>query len=187
VKYCPKCETTKSTDDFGPRSRSKDGLQSWCKECFVEYNRRRYADNRDTELARSKRYQAANREKVAACNRRYRVKNRERDAEYQSQWQKKYRDSQHGGTYKLTCMPTGDVYFGSAVNLQKRRHNHFKMLRDGDHSNPIMRELSKTHPPEDFEFRTMVICDREEAFYYEQKMIERVTCCNVVDVSGVPL
>lgn len=33
MKTCPKCRTSKSTDDFHRHAGTKDGLQSRCKEC----------------------------------------------------------------------------------------------------------------------------------------------------------
>ena len=30
------------------------------------------------------------------------------------------------GIYKITCLPTGKIYIGSAVNLLKRKQNHFE-------------------------------------------------------------
>lgn len=38
MKYCSGCETEKQESEFHKHKRSKDGLQSWCKCCFAEYN-----------------------------------------------------------------------------------------------------------------------------------------------------
>lgn len=38
-KYCWRCKTQKSADDFFKNKRSKDGLQTCCKNCSKENNR----------------------------------------------------------------------------------------------------------------------------------------------------
>lgn len=40
-KLCPKCNKVKSLDDFHKRSKSKDGLQPYCKECQNLYTMNR--------------------------------------------------------------------------------------------------------------------------------------------------
>lgn len=39
-KRCPKCGRELPSEAFRPREESKDGLQSWCKECTNEGSRR---------------------------------------------------------------------------------------------------------------------------------------------------
>lgn len=36
MKKCSRCEQTKPLDDFNNRAKSKDGKQSWCRECQRE-------------------------------------------------------------------------------------------------------------------------------------------------------
>jgi hypothetical protein len=48
TKTCRKCGVEKDAAEFSPHDRSKDGLQSWCKACFANYQRIR----RQTVLAR---------------------------------------------------------------------------------------------------------------------------------------
>jgi len=35
TKYCIKCKQTKSAADFHKLTKSKDGLQAYCKECNI--------------------------------------------------------------------------------------------------------------------------------------------------------
>lgn len=35
TKCCPRCETVKSTEEFGRNRRNKDGLMSHCKKCHA--------------------------------------------------------------------------------------------------------------------------------------------------------
>lgn len=46
-KTCTHCRVTKSVGAFGKHTRSKDGLQCWCKECKREH----YQANKSTVLA----------------------------------------------------------------------------------------------------------------------------------------
>lgn len=45
TKFCPKCESVKSTDEFGKKLNK---WTSWCLECTREYDKNRYANNRET-------------------------------------------------------------------------------------------------------------------------------------------
>ena len=39
MKPCSKCKKVKFTGSFHKRTSSKDGRQSWCKECVLEHHR----------------------------------------------------------------------------------------------------------------------------------------------------
>ena len=43
MKYCTKCGETKEFKDFHKMTRSKDGLQNWCKVCLRGANKVLYA------------------------------------------------------------------------------------------------------------------------------------------------
>lgn len=45
MKKCCNCKTSKELSEFGKWSKSKDGLQSRCKECQRLYNRELYASS----------------------------------------------------------------------------------------------------------------------------------------------
>ena len=43
MKYCKRCDDTKSLNEFDKTSnRSVDGLFSWCRECRKSYDKERY-------------------------------------------------------------------------------------------------------------------------------------------------
>jgi hypothetical protein len=63
VKLCTKCETTKDSSLFYKRTKSHDGLSSWCKDCFKKYDqdrapldRERKARNRKTANDKARNY-----------------------------------------------------------------------------------------------------------------------------------
>ena len=41
TKLCPKCQTTKSTQEFYSDPKRKDGLYGYCKQCFDSINEAR--------------------------------------------------------------------------------------------------------------------------------------------------
>lgn len=41
TKYCRKCGQTKPLSEFSLNAKSKDGHQTYCKECIMEYHRSR--------------------------------------------------------------------------------------------------------------------------------------------------
>lgn len=56
MKTCSKCNNKKPAKEFHKDSRSKDGLNSRCKDCRKEYTRRYNTDNRDRINARQRAY-----------------------------------------------------------------------------------------------------------------------------------
>lgn len=43
TKFCSKCRSSKTAENFSKCTASKDGLHNWCKECVRAYKRSRYA------------------------------------------------------------------------------------------------------------------------------------------------
>lgn len=39
-KICTKCKVPKEKKDFSPHKTRIDGLQSWCRECYNERNKK---------------------------------------------------------------------------------------------------------------------------------------------------
>lgn len=70
-KTCTKCGETKPLDEFYRHKGKADGVQSECKECKRERQRRYYEENRDKVLDYQRRYREENPEKVREYERRY--------------------------------------------------------------------------------------------------------------------
>jgi hypothetical protein len=47
MKECRKCLVLKPHKEYSKKSKSKDGLQTWCKSCVVENKRQWIKENRD--------------------------------------------------------------------------------------------------------------------------------------------
>ena len=80
--------------------------------------------------------------------------------------------SKKSGIYKITCSANGKVYVGSAVNLAKRRREHFSALRSNRHHNIHLQRAFDKHKEESFEFVVLLECDRENLLLEEERQIE---------------
>lgn len=61
------------------------------------------------------------------------------------------------GIYRITCVPTGRIYVGSAINLQNRRCTHFMRLRRNMHHNCIMQAAFNKYGEQSFIFEVLEI------------------------------
>ena len=80
--------------------------------------------------------------------------------------------SKKSGIYKITCSANGKVYVGSAVNLAKRRREHFSALRSNRHHNIHLQRAFDKYKEESFEFVVLLECDRENLLLEEERQIE---------------
>lgn len=71
-KRCTCCSVFKPVSEFYRRERSKDGIQSWCKECVKKQNDKRHAEHRAEEAEYSRCYRKNHVETCNESNRRYR-------------------------------------------------------------------------------------------------------------------
>jgi hypothetical protein len=53
MKECSKCKVAKETIEFGISSKTKDGLNSWCKPCVRERSKQWYKINFETSNKKS--------------------------------------------------------------------------------------------------------------------------------------
>lgn len=108
MKYCSKCQKTKSLDEFSKKSNQIDGLSRWCKDCKTDADRSLYLrkkeirkkqateyynskkedilkarqENRETYIQKGKEWRKANPDKVRAYNKAYRREKRQNDPLY---------------------------------------------------------------------------------------------------------
>ena len=65
IKACGRCGEIKLVDEFAISSRSSDGRQSWCRDCFSEVHSSQYEQHRARELERVGRNQQGRRRRNA--------------------------------------------------------------------------------------------------------------------------
>lgn len=75
TKKCSACGLELPLSEFNKNRRNRDGLQSVCRKCFSDYNRRRYASDPDRHKSNAKRYREENPENVFDTRMRMCAKN----------------------------------------------------------------------------------------------------------------
>lgn len=81
--------------------------------------------------------------------------------------------SKKSGIYKITCSANGKVYVGSAVNLAKRRREHFSALRSNRHHNIHLQRAFNKYGEADMTFEVLLYCDIDDLLFLEEKQIKK--------------
>jgi len=76
------------------------------------------------------------------------------------------------GIYAIKNRETGKVYIGSAVNIKQRFKSHLAHLRKGNHHSRKLQRSWTKHGEENFSFQPILICEKQDLLFYEQKMID---------------
>lgn len=93
MKICTKCKAEKTKTEFSKNKSKKDGLQSYCKSCWLDYrvenlesikenSREYYKENYESIRAKQKIYNSVNADSISAQHREYRIENAGRISEY---------------------------------------------------------------------------------------------------------
>lgn len=77
------------------------------------------------------------------------------------------------GVYKITNLSSGRFYIGSAQDIYKRRHRHFRALRAGTHHNIFLQRVYNKYGEEDFKVQYIRTDSVEEARKREQKFLNK--------------
>src|SRR5262249_49580544 len=94
--------------------------------------------------------------------------------------------------YQIRCLPTGKIYIGSSVNMEKRYHHHRQSLIAGNHRNPYLQQAWNKYGEEAFEFSVLEVVEPANLLNTEQYWIDKTLCCdrkvgfNVYPVAGSP-
>ena len=78
----------------------------------------------------------------------------------------------NSGIYKIQNSITGDFYIGSAVSLRGRIAVHQSLLIRNIHYNIHLQRAWNKYGEENFEFKTILICDRDNVKKYEQVFLD---------------
>ena len=76
------------------------------------------------------------------------------------------------GIYRIVCNINNRVYVGSAVNLRKRKREHFSALRSNRHFNKHLQNAYNKHGEHCFDFKVVKFCEPEILLVEEQKQIK---------------
>lgn len=91
-KTCTICSAIKNIDQFYKHNIGLYGVASWCKECSTARARKKYQENREREIERSKKYNKNNPERLAANMRKCRERRPEHFKEYARRHTEENRD-----------------------------------------------------------------------------------------------
>jgi group I intron endonuclease len=78
------------------------------------------------------------------------------------------------GVYKITCVPTGKIYVGSAVSFRNRWSCHRSNLKSHTHHSSELQKLWDIYGEAGFSFDVLIVCAREHRVMYEQKALDRL-------------
>lgn len=78
----------------------------------------------------------------------------------------------NSGVYEIVNTVNGKRYIGSSVNLSRRRSAHYADLEGSRHGNAHLQSAFDKYGIDNFEFRTLLLCDPENCLMYEQMCID---------------
>lgn len=78
TKRCTKCLLEKNTTEFGPRKKSPDGLNYWCRICMADNARKNRVKNPEKARARRLRYHYRHKDKEAVYYKQWATANKEK-------------------------------------------------------------------------------------------------------------
>lgn len=76
------------------------------------------------------------------------------------------------GIYRIVCIANAKFYIGSAVNLRRRRGDHFQKLRRGLHPNRKLQHAWNAHGEQSFVFEVMELVFPPFLLEREQELID---------------
>lgn len=76
------------------------------------------------------------------------------------------------GIYAIENTVNGKRYIGSATNLAARRAWHMNALRRGAHHSVLLQRSYDKHGESVFSFKVLLLCDKENQIFFEQRMID---------------
>ena len=162
MKPCTRCGTEKPLDEYHRDKRSSDGRVSRCKTCTLayhveyrartetkervtEYNRKYYAEHRETLLKLNAEYRAENRESLREKSAKYYVENREavlaRNAEYRASPEGKARSAAYRAENRERRLERSREYQADNPHLMWRR-NTARRARDFGYT-PTLDDFTK--------------------------------------------
>lgn len=76
------------------------------------------------------------------------------------------------GIYRIVCNINNRSYVGSAVDLRKRKREHFSALRSNRHFNKHLQNAYNKHGEHCFDFKVVKFCEPEMLLIEEEKQIK---------------
>jgi group I intron endonuclease len=80
------------------------------------------------------------------------------------------------GIYKIENILNGTCYIGQSVDLNKRKNTHLRDLKKNIHYNEYLQKAFNKYGSENFIFKIILYCEKDQLNYYEQKIVDM---CNL--------
>ena len=119
TKVCTKCGAEKPLSEFYKSKATKDGLQFACKDCYKEYARKYYIENREKLKEEALKYRTENPEKVRESNRKWQAKNPEKVLKYNRKWQAENPEKVRERQRKYKAQQCELTAMGQVMDLQE--------------------------------------------------------------------
>lgn len=81
------------------------------------------------------------------------------------------------GIYKITCIPTGRIYIGSSIDLDKRKYDHFYECRTKTHGNDKLQKAYLKYGIDAFEFLVLEIVEKivgEDELTFRKRLVREI-------------
>ena len=134
MKTCARCRLEKSTDCFGKRFSSKDGLHVYCKICKKEESRKYYLENKETVTQRNKKWKTENPQRARDLQKKNRNSRYTHYAEYNRQWRK--------NNPEKVRLQSQNWYQNNLDIVRKRAREHARRIRQKHKTNPSVYFIS---------------------------------------------
>jgi group I intron endonuclease len=76
------------------------------------------------------------------------------------------------GIYIINNLINNHFYIGKSENLNRRKYIHFYELNKNFHKNRHLQNAYNLYGKENFIFKILIICEKEELIYYEQSLVD---------------
>jgi len=92
------------------------------------------------------------------------------------------------GIYKIESIINGKIYVGSAVNLKKRKQEHFYHLKLQRHHSILLQRHYNKYGEKDLKFHIIEFCEKEKLIEREQYYLDTLkTDFNICKIAGSSL
>lgn len=99
MKTCTKCKQKKTSNEFGLNKKTTDELESWCKFCKNQANKKYNKDHREIGIERNKKFRLENKEHTQNYWKKYYLNNKIKRDNYRRKYESKRRKTDI--TYKI--------------------------------------------------------------------------------------
>lgn len=124
VKFCKRCDKTKSIDCFSKSKNRPDGRNFYCKECCHNAFMARYSRDSENILQRNRERDKLNPEKSKRYRKKWNDNNRDKIRESSKKWQKERR--------RIVKQGISNEQYENLFNSQDRRCAICGYLDEGD-------------------------------------------------------